>query len=132
MSASTRYSDYTVTIGEDYKTDCYYTEFVNDPSLTIRVFYTVTRIPSRKEFVIKFLRNVTPDERALITKKLLPRAAYFFSKWERTMRGGIARERVPGSTAWQYRVAMGKAVSDPLVQLELEMMIDLTREVSTT
>ncbi|WP_394279835.1 hypothetical protein [Microbacterium sp.] len=130
MSASTRYSDYTATIGSDYTSDCYYEEYVNDPSLTIRVFYTVTRIPSRKEFVIRFLRNATPDDRTLITKRLLPRVAHFFSKWEGTMPGGIARARVPGATAWQYRITMGKAVNDPLVQLELEMMIDLTREAS--
>ncbi len=118
-NVNTKYDDYTVRVEADLPRDCYYDAAEIDSAITIKISYKVYRIPSRKEFVVRFFRNATDDDRSRLQPDKTPRC---WRAWER--QASIARRR-HREGHWFWSVAVGHRVDDPLVQLELEMMIDL-------
>ncbi|WP_454113344.1 hypothetical protein [Microbacterium maritypicum] len=125
VKSSAPYADYTVRIGDEYPLDVYYDEDVEGDRL-LRVHARVSRTPSRKEFVLRPLRGATDADRARLerwadTIRRLFRscdvAGVPYRKWNRA------------GQCWIFVIYLGTPVEDPLVQLELEMMIDLDSEI---
>lgn len=122
MSA-TKYADYTVRIGDDLERDVYY-EY--DHPTPLRVHYRAYRIPSRKEFVIRNFTGATEQDRAEAERDV-PRIPKMFEWVEHHT---DIRRRKSKSGYWFWAWFFGTPSEDPLIQLELEMMIDLDSEVS--
>lgn len=121
MSARGKYADYSVHVGADYPKDVYY-EY--DHPTPLRLHYGVIRVPSRKEFIVRNFRDATARDRTE-TERELPKIPITFAAVERR----IPRQRMKNGR-WFWAWAFGTPAEDPLVQLELEMMIDLGSDVS--
>lgn len=122
MGARNRYSDYSTEERPDTKHLVHYSDA--DGGLA-RMHFRAWRVPSQKLFIIRHFADATPTDRA------------FAKRWlERMPNGGW--EGLPAQharkfwnvTHYVYQVPLGHLVSDPFLQLELEMMIDSTRDVS--
>lgn len=119
---SGKYRDYDVVVGEDFPRDCHYRDDALDRGL-LRVHYRVTRLPSQKLITLRHLRDASPTERAAAERKL-PHLSDTFALWE-ARTNAVRRGRYAQNTRCAIFVVMcGTPVEDPLVQLELEMMID--------
>lgn len=125
---STRYTTYTARVGRDSTLPVRYEEAVGGG--LVRVHYTLNRIPSRREFVIWNRRDATPEDRGR-AQALLPGLPSWFALVERESPESIAKLKVSdsGDRVFAFQLAGGRAVDDPLIQLELEMMIECTSEV---
>jgi hypothetical protein len=91
----------------------------------IRVCTRAHRVPALKKFVVYVYIGA---DAADVT---------FIEKWSRSLpRGGWAkfadhwRRRKSKNGRWKYVLEVGRVAPDPFAQLELEMMIDATSEVS--
>lgn len=93
----------------------------------LRVHYRVTRTPSKREFVLRHLTGSTIDERAR-ARRVMANVANWFARAE--ARGAACQHLNRAGRFWIYSVYAGTPLNDPLIQLELEMMIDLHSEVS--
>ncbi|RKN68505.1 hypothetical protein D7252_13540 [Microbacterium sp. CGR2] len=118
------YADYSLRIGDDFPLDVYYTE--NADGDLMRVHYRVSRTPSRKEFVVRPLRGSTDVDRANMMNSF-ERALQSFRRFE--AHGLVNRKWNRAGRFWIYYAHLGTRVTDPLTQLELEMMIDLISEL---
>lgn len=121
MNRPGKYRSYEVVHGEDYPRDCYYTENKIGTDL-LRVHYRVTRLPSEKRFTLRHLQDASPAERAR-TEQQIPRLAQLFESWE-SIDAAIRRPYRGNRRCALFVVMAGTPVEDPLIQLELEMMID--------
>ncbi len=90
-----------------------------------RIHFIVFRVPSAQEFVLRHLANATDEDRRF--------AERWFAQddfWSTIPRDCI-RKFGSGDAGkhsyfwWQAKV--GRYIDDPLIQLELEMMIDASR-----
>lgn len=117
-----KYSDYSIALGdEDFPRDCYYDENKLGTTL-LRVHYRVTRLPSTKMITLRHLRDATTADRERAEAKW-EKLRQSFAGWENI--GAVRRGRYVENPRCAIFVAMcGTPVEDPLVQLELEMMID--------
>jgi len=117
-----KYGDYSIVLGdEDYPRDCYYRENHRGDAL-LRVHYRVTRLPSKKEITLRHLRDATPADRERAEAEW-GKLRQSFAGWEHI--GAVRRGKYAQNPRCAIFVAMcGTPVEDPLVQLELEMMID--------
>ncbi|MFS6529718.1 hypothetical protein V8Z69_07570 [Microbacterium aurugineum] len=114
-----KYSNYTVEVSDERShLDVWYED--RGPKV-LRVHYRVFRIPSKKKFVIKHLANATAADCAEV-ERLIPSIPRMFANWEDGGPVKKARNRDAGYYFWW--VSAGSYVDDPIVQLELEMMID--------
>lgn len=126
---SAKYRDYEVILGEDFPRDCHYAENAVGTNL-LRVHFRVTRLPSQKLITVRHLRDATAAERRSV-ERLIPGMRKSFERWEQI--NAVRRGRYAKNPRCAIFVAMcGTAVEDPLVQLELEMMIDTTVPASAT
>lgn len=121
MTTRGKYRDYTVRIGADYPKDVFY-EY--DHPTPLRVHYGVIRVPSKKEFIVRNFHDATARDRAEVEREL-PEIPYTWAAVERR----IPKQRAK-SGVWFWAWAFGTPTDDPFVQLELEMMIDLSQGVS--
>ena len=85
------------------------------------------RCPQTKELEVRHRHGCTAEERAKDLELLVRRAAVDRSHrlpglWSRFKRNSDGK--------WAYRITLGEFVEDPLIQLELEMMIDLSTGVT--
>jgi hypothetical protein len=115
-----KYADYDVEIREARKSKV---RVVVDGDVVMRVHTVVQRIPSEKKFVVLHLIGRTEKERvfgehygALLTRGHWARYGHWFK-----------RRRV--NRSYLFEQLVGLTAADPLVQLELEMLIDATSEV---
>lgn len=115
MGARHDWDDYTVEIGADKPHQIRY-EF--DHPNPLRIHYRVYRIPSRKVFLVCNFVGSTGRDRAEVDLHLPQIPAMFASIADRARR---IRAR---DGHWFWTWPFGTPVEDPLVQLELEMMID--------
>lgn len=113
---------WTVKVGADAPVEVYYDESQTTGEL-LRVHARISRSPSRREYILRHLRGATDADRA-DAMKLFPRLYEHFDRWEAaglTQRWMDRRDRT-----WYFTARIGMFVEDPLIQLELEMMIDHT------
>ena len=122
---SSKYSNYTCRVAErDSIGSVKYMDSVDDGAM-LRVHYFVVRVPSRREFVIRHFHDATEEDRANV---ICPsKVARDFELWEAQ---GHAYKYRHSMGHYYWAVAVGRRVDDPLIQLELEMMIDLDSAVT--
>lgn len=117
-----KYSDYDVEIKDAARATAH--PEVAD-GVVIRMLCLIRRWPRSRKFQVIVYRGVSPRERALVERWAagLPLGgwAQFPDLW---FRHRNASGRV------YFSQAQGLRVDDPLVQLELELMIDTTSEVT--
>lgn len=118
---SSKYHGYTVRIGDDYPRTPYVDEDILGRGL-MRVHCRVSRTPSKREFVVRSFSGSTDAERAGAAK-LVHRVHRMFERAEAS--GGVSRVLNREGRFWVYYILPGSPIEDPLIQLELEMMIDL-------
>jgi len=113
-----KYGDYTVEIGADLSTVCRIEATAHE--LT-RIHYCVYRVPSEKKFVIRHHKDATAEDR-----QRAERGAINWTRgwWEYYCEARARRRRNPTTGVYYWRWPMGTLLDDPLIQLELEMMID--------
>lgn len=117
--AETKYQDYTCRIGEDLPGKMFFEE-VNGQ--LVRFYCQFYRVPSRKEFVLRFYAGADVEDRRRGERMLrrMPEWTEFPTEtW-------FKRRHSAGYYFW--KLVIGRPVENPLVQLELEMMIDLDRQ----
>lgn len=120
---STYYPGYSVDISiEDSKASVHYDASARG-QLT-RFTFILFRIPSQKRFLVRFFHDATDEDRKLIESKLHLQGLLFFHSRH------LARRDRRSDGTYAFSIYGGALVDDPLVQLELEMMIDLTSGVS--
>lgn len=113
------------TVGPDVDIEIFYCDSVDDRAL-LRVHYRIEHLPSRPgQYVLRHYVAASEDDRRravdVVAGMDLDDA---FRYW--TAHGVAHRFRWPHDRRrWVEIVDMGTRVDDPLVQLELEMMIDL-------
>lgn len=119
-----------LVIGPDVKPGhCFYEEGV-DGSL-LRVHYRVSRVSARPgEYCLRHFTEASQADRekaeAVVRSMDLDRAFRYWAARDVVRRRRWSQDR----RRWFEFVYMGTRVDDPLVQLELEMMIDTTSGVS--
>lgn len=117
------FAGYTVEIdSEDSKTSVLYRP-TSDGRLA-RFTYRAFRIPSQRRFVIRHFHDATAADRAE-TEEFAPLIGALYNR----NRNVVTRYRRNDGT-YGFVLIGGTFVDDPLVQLELEMMIDLSSGVS--
>lgn len=91
----------------------------------VRLCTRVHRVPSLKKFVVYVYAGADTSDIAFIEKwaRCLPKGgwAQFASQWWR---------RKSSNGYWNYVLEVGRVAPDPFAQLELELMIDASREVA--
>lgn len=119
-----KYADYTVEVDVvDSTSRIWYEDRGPD---VLKVHYRVFRIPSRRAFVIRHFAAATATDRGE-AEAMAPRIPRLFEAWEGA--GRATKRRHPTKGHYYWSVAAGTFIDDPLVQLELEMMIDRGAEV---
>lgn len=113
------YAGYTVRIGDEFPRDVFYTD--STAGTLMRAHFRVSRVPSRQEFVVRPLRGATAADLAEMTAKIASIRQTFRSA---ELKGVARRLWKREGQYWFFYVYMGTPCDDPLVQLELEMMID--------
>lgn len=122
----TRYDDYTVEIGPTNSTSTFTEPDAGDVR---RVYYWVFRVPSQKRFIVRPFHDASAGDMADLTCKL--KSGRIPSGWrgaEYKGKGHRRRRRADGT--YEFYAAFGRILDDPLMQLELEMMIDLGSDVT--
>lgn len=114
-----KYANYTVEVDDiESASDPWYED---QGSHLLKVHYRVFRIPSKKKLVLRHFAASTAEDRAE-AESMLPKLPRAFEIWEGI---GKARRKVHTTKRYVYfTVPAGHFVDDPLIQLELEMMID--------
>ena len=119
-----KYADYTTEIVADSDYPCF---IEVQAGMVVRFSGMYSRIPSRKVFRLRMKYDATEKERAIAKRvlELMPAGewARIPDLWEKRRYGSDGR--------WCFSQTRGSFVDDPLVQLELEMMIDDAADVTT-
>lgn len=125
MTAQGKYADYTFRVEETPSVSKVWYED-RGPNV-LRVHYQVFRTPSRREFLLRHFVDATASDRAE-AQAMIPKIPRLWERWERD---GRARKRRHTTKGYYYWTApLGTFADDPLVQMELEMMIDLSEGVT--
>ena len=122
VAPDSKYRGYTVRLVGDCKQPARY---CNDGPRVVRVFYRVVRIPSRRLFQVQLMPGATPQERAWVSRTLhlVP------SDFEMYEEAYALKRRSPSGEFYYWSLVMGFPLDDPMMQLELEMMIDQDQDV---
>lgn len=112
-------------VGDDLSRNVYYDENVQGEVL--RVHYRIYRSPSKRTYRLRHLHDATDAERAQAMKDFHNLHELFDSL---EAMGHAFRHLNRRDRTWFFVIGMGTPVEDPLIQLELEMMIDLTQKAS--
>jgi len=120
-----RYSDYDTEVRQSSGNRVFYSDV---DGVLHRFHVTIARIPSTKRFVIYTLIGCTEEEReyAQFLARTLPHG-----EWARFPDFWFKRRRVAGP-GYKFTQRRGERVADPLMQLELEMLIDLEQPADIT
>lgn len=114
-----KYTNYTVEVDDVESTTAPWYE--QRGSQMLKVHYRVYRIPSKKKLILRHFAGATPEDRAE-AQAILPRLQRAFEIWENQQKG--RRRKHPTAGYIYFAIPAGHLIDDPLVQLELEMMID--------
>ncbi|MEV7768307.1 hypothetical protein [Microbacterium sp. NPDC086615] len=114
---------------EDTRNKVYLSESVGGSDL-IRVHYRIARLSGETGYTLAHFSNATDADR----KRAVENAAHYgdldhlFERLD--AEGALFRRRFPGDRRrWLTYGMFGNSIDDPLVQLELEMMIDAGQKV---
>ena len=93
---------------------------------TLKVVYTVWRVPSQRRFVVAMREGATTEDLAYVLS-IRSSIAKRFRLWEENHPRAVRKLRRSDGT-YCYIASSGPLCDDPCVQLELEMMIDLSTD----
>lgn len=113
-----KYANYEHKVGNDIDRDGWYEH--RDGGSVLKVHYRAYRLPSENAFYIRHYRWSSDTERAEAERvlRILPR---IWPLWESD---GRARKRRHPDGYYYWTAPCGTLLDDPLIQLELEMMLD--------
>lgn len=118
---------HTIEVGEDLDRPVYYDENQRSTHL-LRIHFRLARVTSRPGvFVIRHFRDASDADRrsAIMRVSRMGTPEATFARWK-ALGVDVVRVRwAADRRSWMEFVPMGDPVEDPLIQLELEMMIDL-------
>ncbi|MGN7969324.1 hypothetical protein [Microbacterium sp. 22296] len=116
------YAGYLIEVSPtDSPSNVHYAEAAN--AQLVRFTHRIFRIPSQRRFIVRHFHDATAADRAE-TERTLLLTGELFHRYRHIAR----RTRRPDGT-FHFRMVAGPMVQDPLLQLELEMMIDLSSGV---
>lgn len=130
--AEPRTERHIIEVGEDLEQTVYYDENQRGTML-LRMHFRLARVTSRPGvFVVSHFRDATAADRRSATERVsgMGSPEQTFARWKAR---GVDVDRVRYSAdrrSWMEYVPMGDPVDDPMLQLELEMMIDLHSRVT--
>lgn len=119
-----KYTDYSTETRGDFGSSS--VEVHDETGKLVKYHYRIFRVPSQKLFILKHCVDSTEADRAEAERVLaqMPRGAWpIWEPWADKCRSA-------DGTYYFWRVFMGTFLDDPLMQLELEMMIDWHRELA--
>lgn len=112
-----------VTVGADLDQPIYFEGAVDDDGL-LRVHYRIERVTGRAGYVVRHFAAASEEDRTealeIVDRLNLDCGFRYWSAHDVVRRERWCEDR----RRWVEFVDMGTRVEDPLVQLELEMMID--------
>lgn len=113
-----KHDNYTFRVGNDIPRDGWYEQ--RSAGRVLKIHYRAYRVPSKHEFVIRHYAWSTDTERKEGERMLhiLPR---IFWLWESD---GRAKKRRHQDGHYFWTAPCGSFLDDPLIQLELEMLIE--------
>ncbi|WP_223626754.1 hypothetical protein [Microbacterium sp. EST19A] len=114
---ASRYANYDFEIGNDIPKPGWYEDRNGS---VLKIHYRVYRVPSLRKFVLRNYAPSTATERAE-AERMLKHMPRLFELWEAD---GRARKRRHTKGHYYWTAPCGSFLDDPLVQLELEMMLD--------
>ncbi len=113
------YADYTIQRKDGGKV--VYSESALYPELTVRCFYRIVRIPSTKTLIVYTFIDANDQEREWVENALeRGNIGRIFRQWENA---GFTHRRRRKDGTYQFSATGGGALDDPLIDLELEMML---------
>ena len=115
---------WSVRVGSDLREEVYYDSNASRTAL-LRVHFRIARIPSRRRYQLQHLHGSTDADRAEALSYLPDLPATF----DRLATAGHSQSFLPSDGVFWEGIWLGTPVEDPLIQLELEMMIDLSSGV---
>ncbi|MFN3948665.1 hypothetical protein [Microbacterium sp.] len=130
--AEMRTESHTIEVGEDLEQAVFYAENQRGTML-LRIHFRLARVSSRPGvFVVRHFRDATKADRLSAIERVsaMGSPAQTFARWKAR---GVDVAKVRCATdrrSWMEYVPMGDPVDDPMLQLELEMMIDLQSGVA--
>ena len=114
-----KYSHYTAEVHESVN-KVYFQD--TDEGLA-RFIVTIARIPSTKKFIVYTRIGCSTEDKMFAERLAL---ALPHGEWARVPEHWFKRRRASGP-GYKYLQTRGGVVGDPLIQLELEMLIDADR-----
>ncbi|MEV7875558.1 hypothetical protein [Microbacterium sp. NPDC089188] len=117
------YAGHTVKIDTRESTTSVHYDTATNGALA-RFTYRLFRIPSERLLIVRYFHDATMEDRQHAEQALHIQGALFYQN-----RSEAQRRKRPDGT-FVFRIIGGRIVDDPLVQLELEMMIELSSGVS--
>lgn len=113
------YDDYSVRLCGDGQHEAFY---CGDGPNVMRLFYRIIRVPSQQEFRVRLMPGANDKERVWVERHLhqIPDT---FAQFEY-----LTRKQRLASGKYAWSLCCGFYIADPIMQLELEMMIDEGRE----
>ncbi len=121
IGESGKYGHYSLVVNTDHGRVL--VEQDEDTGRWVRYHCRIFRVPSRREFALRHCVDATEHDRRQAEKALMSMPsggwARFGDRW--------LRRRSSHGNYYVWSVFVGRYIDDPLVQLELEMMIDQSR-----
>ncbi|KAA9134843.1 hypothetical protein [Microbacterium caowuchunii] len=114
---------YSIVVGEDHGSVL----IEEHPTLGwVRYHYRVFRVPSQQRFTLRHCADATPADRERAERVLASLPA---GGWATLAAWGELQARAGDGAPCTY-LWLGSRLDDPLMQLELEMMLDLASELT--
>ncbi|KTS09908.1 hypothetical protein [Microbacterium testaceum] len=117
------YTGYTVKVDTRESTTSVHYDTATNGALA-RFSYRLFRIPSERLLVVRYFHDATSDDRQHAERRMHVQGALFYQN-----RAEAQCRRRPNGT-YVFRIIGGRIVDDPLVQLELETIIDCSQAAS--
>lgn len=96
----------------------------------LRVHYRVFRIPSEKRFVVHRFRDANAEDDAYLESSIA--RGVIAASWRGGEKSGAGYRRIRRSNGtYSFRGHFGRLLDDPMMQLELEMMLDTSHGTHT-
>lgn len=118
------YTDYKISISDVLSKDSVHYDAPGHGGRLARFTHNLHRIPSEKRFIVNMFHDATEQDRQFAERTLSNHLMLYAQSRD------LARRDRRKDGTYVFSIAVGQIVGDPMVQLELEMMIDLSSAVT--